>query len=132
MGIKINKIYQTNIILNDISITYYILLRISLPHVRPVPLASNLIRIPKLRQFLIRGQQSSLFEHHRSRTSYHSNTTWVPYQSRLSHKITSRFLTVSQLYSQQSAWPLNQPAFQRLHSVWKIMTRYSCSIFCVL
>ena len=86
MGININKIDQTNIILNDIYITYSFFSRFPLPYVRPVHLLRNLIRIPKLRGFLMRGQRQSLCQRHGSRTGSHLKTGWLPYQRKLSHK----------------------------------------------
>ena len=55
----------------------------------------------------MRGQQSSLCKSHRSRTTYYSNTGWVPYHSKLSHKNTDRFLTMNKTHSQQQDLPLN-------------------------
>ena len=56
MGVNINEIDQTNIILNAIYINYSVLLQFPLPNIDPVLLASNIIRMPKLRRFLMRGQ----------------------------------------------------------------------------
>ena len=128
MGININEINQTNIIINAIYITYIVLYQFLLPNVHPIPLAINLISIPKLRRFLMRGQQSSLFQRHSSSTSYHSKTESLPYGRKLSHNSTSWFPTINQPRSQQSTWPSNQPEFQRLHPVFKIMTIYCCYI----
>ena len=47
MGVNINGINQTNIILNYIYIIYSVLLLLPLPNVCPVPLVRNLRRIPK-------------------------------------------------------------------------------------
>ena len=55
-GVNINEINQTNIIKNYIWITYSDLSIFPLPNICHVPLASNLIRIPKLRHLLMRGQ----------------------------------------------------------------------------
>ena len=55
MGININEIYQTNIILNYTYVTYSLLSKFPPPNVCPVPLVSNLIIMPKLRLFWIRG-----------------------------------------------------------------------------
>ena len=129
MGLNINETDQTNIILNTIKITYSVLLRFPLPYVWPIPLASNLIRMPKLRQFLMIGQRSSLCHCHILRSSYHSKTGWVPYQIRRSHKSTRRFLTINQPRPQQSAWPSNCPAVQRSHPLCRIMTLQCCSVF---
>ena len=129
MGKHINEINQTNIIINDIYITYLVLSQLPLPNVHPIPLASNLISIPKLRRFLMRGQQLSLCQRHSSSTSYHSKTGWLPYQIKRLHKSTSWFPTINQPRSQQSTWPSNQPEFQRLRLVCKIITRYCCSVF---
>ena len=71
MDKNINEIYQTNVILNGIYIPYYLLFRLSLPKARLVPLASNLIRMPKLRRFLMGGQRSNLCQWHSSSTGYH-------------------------------------------------------------
>ena len=65
MGININGIDQSNIILNTIYITYPILVQISLPNIRPVKLSSNPIRLPIHRSFLNKGIQMSLCKHHR-------------------------------------------------------------------
>ena len=129
MGININEIDQTNIILNVIYITYSVLSRLNLPNVRSVTLASIVIRMPKLRRFLMRGQRLSLCQQHISKTSHHSKTGWVLYQRKISHKITDRFITINQPCSQQSSWPSNQPAFQLLHPVCKKITRKCCSVF---
>ena len=102
-GININEINQTNIIINAIYTTYLVLSQFPLPNVHPIPLASNLISIPKLRRFLMRGQQLSLFQRHSSSTSYHSKTGWLTYQRQLSNKSTGRFPTINQPRSQQSA-----------------------------
>ena len=67
--------------------------------------------MPKLRPFLMRGQQSSLCQRHSSRTSYHSNTGWVTHQRKLSNKSNGQFLTINQYFSQQSAWTSNQSTF---------------------
>ena len=93
------------------------------------PSIYHLTRMPKLRHFLMRGQQLSLCQRPRSRTSYHSNMGRVLYHRKLSHKSTVRFTTINPSCSQQISRPPNRPAFQRLHLVWKIMTRYCCSIF---
>ena len=105
-----------------IYITYSVLFLFPLPNAINLPLASNLIRTPKLRWFLMIGQRSSLCKFHRSRTSYHSKMGWVPYQRKLSHNNTSRFLTINQSCSQQSYWPSNRPAVQCSHPVCNIMT----------
>ena len=57
MGIIINGIDQTKVILNAIQIIYSVLSRKYLASVSPVPLASNLTRMPKLSRFWMRGQQ---------------------------------------------------------------------------
>ena len=57
MGKDINEIDHTIIILNSINITYSVLLRLYLPQVRPLLLARHLIRMPKMRRFLMRGQR---------------------------------------------------------------------------
>ena len=129
MGINTNVIYQTNIILNAVYITYSVLSQFPLPNFHPVPLARNLTRIPKLRHFLMRGQQSVLCKLHILNTSYHSKSEWVPYQRKLSHKSTGTFLTINQYFSQQSDGPSNRPAVHHSHPVCKIMTRKYCSVF---
>ena len=129
MGENINEIDQTNIILNGIYIIYSILSQLHLPNVRPVTLASNLIRILKLRPFLMKGQISTLCQCHISRTGYHSNLGQLPYQRKLSHNSTGLFPNIKQPRSQQSVSPSNQPVVQHSHPVFKIMTRKFCSIF---
>ena len=54
MGIHINENYQTNIILIAIYIIYSVFSRFPLPNVCPVPLATNLTRMTKLRHFFMR------------------------------------------------------------------------------
>ena len=49
MGININEINHTNLIINDKYINYSVLLQLCLPKVLLVPFASNLIRMSKLR-----------------------------------------------------------------------------------
>ena len=67
----INEIDHTNIILNGMYINYSVLCQFSLPNLCPVPLASNIIRMPKLRRFLMRGQQSNLYQRHSLGNIYH-------------------------------------------------------------
>ena len=70
MGKNINEIDETNIILNDKYIIYSVLFRFFLPKVRPVPFASNLIRIPNLKRLFMIGQQSNLCQRHSPRTIF--------------------------------------------------------------
>ena len=65
IGVNINGIDQSNIILNAIYITYPILVQLPLPNIIPLPLASNLIRIRKHRRFPKRCLQLSLCKSHR-------------------------------------------------------------------
>ena len=74
------------------------------------------------------GQRPNLCQHHSPRTSFNSRmdcqrhiprksfnswTDWVPYQIRLRHESTGRFLTINQPNYQQLADPSNRPAVQR-------------------
>ena len=129
MGININgidkKTHNTKFYIDHL----LCLLQFPLPNVRTIPLARNLIGIPKHWIFLMRGLWLSFFKLHSPRTSYHSNTEWVPYQRKTSQLRTGRIPTVNQFCSKQSAWPLNWPRVQRSHPVWKIMTLLCCSVF---
>ena len=94
-----------------------------------IPLASNLIYIPKHTRSLMRGLWTSLCKRNRYRTSYHSNMERAPYLWKSSHKSTDYFLTVNQYLLQQSDWPYNWPAVHLSHAVFKIMIRLYCSVF---
>ena len=96
MDISINEIVHTTIVLNDEYITYSVLFQLSLTKYFPLPFASNLINKPKLRRFLIIGQQSKLCQHHIQKTIFNSKTGWIPYNIKLSHKSTGRFRTINQ------------------------------------
>ena len=56
MGKNINEIDDTAVILSDKYITYSVFLRFCLPKVFPVPFARKLVRMPRLRPFLMIGQ----------------------------------------------------------------------------
>ena len=129
MDININGINRTNMILVAVYITYSILLWFPIPRVLPVPLAGNFIGITKHGCFLMRGLWSSFCKFHSSRTSYHSNMEWTPYQRKISHLSNGIIPIVNQSRSQQSAWPSNRPRVQRSHPVWKIMTLICCFVF---
>ena len=86
MGKNINEIDHTNIILNGIYIAYSVLFLVYLPKFHPVPFASNLIRMPKLRRFLMIGQRSNSCRRHSPSTSFNSKTGWILYQIKLSRK----------------------------------------------
>ena len=130
MGININEIYQTNIILNYTYVTYSLLSKFPPPNVFPVPLVSNLIIMPKLKHSLMRGYPSSLFQLHTSITSYYLKTGWVSHQKQLMHKSTFQVLTINQSRSWQSAWPLHRPAAQCLNPLCTINTG-KCSSICL-
>ena len=68
------------------------------PNIRLVPLASNLITIPKHTRFLMRSLQLSLFNHQSSSTGYCSNADCVTYHIKLSYKSNRRLLTISNIY----------------------------------
>ena len=129
MDININEINRTNMILIAVYITYYILLWSPIPNVLSVPLAGNLIGITEHRRFFMRGLWSNFCKYHSSRTSYHSNTEWVPYQIKLSHFRTGQIIKVEQSCCQQSFWLSNRPAAHRLHMVCKKMNLLWCSVF---
>ena len=129
MGIKINGINQTNVILISICIAYSVLSRFPLPNVLPVLLSSNLAQMPKHRCFFIRVLRSNLFKWHSSSNSYHLKTEWITYQRKLSHKSTGWILTVNQYLSQQSSWPFNRPAVHHSHSLCIIINLLCCSVF---
>ena len=114
MGRNINEIDNTNIVINGKKINYSVLLRFCLPIFRPMPFASNLIVMPKLRRFLMIGQRSNLCQRHNPRTSFNSNKGWLPYHIRLSHKSTGRFPTINQPHYQQWTDHSNRHAVQKL------------------
>ena len=96
MGRNINGIDHTNIILNGKYINDSILFRFSSPKVIPVPFASNLINIPKLRHFLIIDQQSNLCQRHIPRTSFNPKTGRIPYQIKISLESNGQFTNIIQ------------------------------------
>ena len=129
MGININGINITNVMLISIYRTYSKISWFPLPNVISVPLAIKLIGITKHRQFFMRGIWSSFCKFRSLRTSYHSNTEWILYQIKISHLRTVWILKLHQSWSQQSAWPSNFPHVWRSLPVCKIMTLMCCSVF---
>ena len=101
MGKNINEIDQTNIILNGKYITYSVLFQICVPKLFLIPFARSLIRMPKLRRFLIIGQLSNLCQRHSPRNSFNLNMGCLPYEIKLSNKSTGRFPTINQPHQQQ-------------------------------
>ena len=87
---------ETNIILNGKWISYSVLFRFFIVNFFHVTFASNLIRMQKLRRFLMIGQRSNVCQRHIQRTSFNSNTVWLPYQMKLSCKSTAIFPTINQ------------------------------------
>ena len=83
MGININEVNLTEIILITIYITYSVVWWWPLPNFCPVPLASNLTMITKNRWFSKRVHKLVFFQRYRSRTSYHNRTDWVMYRINL-------------------------------------------------
>ena len=53
---NINEIDHTHIILNGKYIPYSVLFPLCVPKVFPIPFVRNIIRMPKLRRFLMIGQ----------------------------------------------------------------------------
>ena len=93
-----------------------------------LPLATNLIKMPKHRRFLMRSHRLSLFKRHSSRTSHHSMMELLTYKRKLSRNITCRLLTINQSCSQRSDWPSNRPVVQHPHPVCKKVSRQCCFV----
>ena len=124
----INEIDHTNIILNGMYINYSVLCQFSLPNLFPVPLASNIIRMPKLSHFLMIGQRWNLCQRHILRTRFKRRNGYrtrenlvpiLPFDFQL--KLTS--LTII-------SWSLKSTCSSEDHARYEeIMIRYCCSIF---
>ena len=132
MGIHINDINLTDIILISIYSTYSVLSLFSSPNILSVPLSRNSMVITKHRRIIFSGIWLIFCKLHISKTSFHSNMEWVPYQIKIIHLIAIPTPTVNQSCSQQSAWPLNLFLVQRLHQVCKMITLlfFSVLFFC--
>ena len=132
MGIHINDINLTNIILISIYSTYSVLSLFPSPNILSVPLSRKLIVITKHRRIIFSGIWLIFCKLHISSTSYHWNMELVPYQIKLIQLSTIPIPTVNQSCSQQSAWPLNCPRIQHSHPVCKIITLlcFSVLFFC--
>ena len=122
MGININVIYRTKIILFSIQRTYS-------PNVIFALLEIKLTDITIHMQVLMRCLWLCFYKLHRLRTTYHSKTEWVPYQMKIINLSTGWILSIQQYWSQQSYWASNRPHAHRYHPVCKIMTVLRCYIF---
>ena len=130
MGININGMNQTSIILIMVKRIYYILSWFPLLNVLYITLTSNLIRLKKTQSFFYERSSINICKRHFSMTRYHSQTEWLLYQRKISHLSTCRIPTVNQYWSQKWDRLSNCSFVQFLHLVCKIMTllRLFCSV----
>ena len=130
MGININYIDKTEIILIAIYSPYSVVQCLPLPKFRPITLACNLTRVTENKHFSKRVTQLVVCQRHTTSTSYHDWKNWVLYRIKLIHLSTIRITIENQTCSQWLAWPSIFSTVQFLHPVCKRVHLLCCLFFC--